>query len=119
MQKLIAFLQHVKLELITTSKLLSECGDPLEMYPLVPVGIPAVEHKCEGGWNEEEDSFAAVSKLSSSPAGNCFTRLGDASAERQACRKIIKAFRLDARDPAVSHSVFHTVNFKHLRCVPI
>lgn len=75
---------------------------PNERYPLVPLGIRRFEHVCVEAGEPQGRAYDAVSDLFD--LSNAFSARPVSNSRGQAehIRKVVKQFRLDARDPAVS-----------------
>lgn len=73
-------------------------NDASELYPLVPLGLRAVEKDCVGAASSGDSAWATVSAVSD----ECLYRAS--VCEKQGYfQKVTKSSRLDARDPTVSY----------------
>lgn len=95
---MLALIKDLNLKLITKSDFLHDWDDLHDVHPLVPLGIRCLKHKCAG--SSEDLPFATVSDVSA--LSTAFSTYPHMSGQGERLRKVVKRFRFDARDPAVS-----------------
>lgn len=97
---MLALLGHLHLNLIAKRDLIYHWNIPLDRYPLVALGIRGLEHGCARSGEPVDRPFDAVSTLSDFSTEFPRDRLIN-QADR--FERMVKQFRFDARNPAVSH----------------
>lgn len=95
---MLALLEDLHLELITRDDVLPDWEDQEDLHPLVPLGIRGVQQECAA--EEEEIPFAAVSDVTA--LSSVFSKFPRLSSKAKHFKKVVKDFRLEAEDPAVS-----------------
>lgn len=98
---MLALLKDLHLKLATNKySILPDWNNEDDLFPLIAlVGIPKLDHFCDG--QEEESSFSAVSDISLlfAASSQCLNRPG----QGERFKKVVKGFRFEAKDPTVSH----------------
>lgn len=100
LQKIYKLLEDLNLNLVTKSDLLGTYDCCYDLHALIPLAIGSSKHQCAVPGDEERSPFSVVSDVSA--LSTAFSKYRRTSGPGEHFKKVVKHYRFDARDPAVS-----------------